>query len=322
MHIDIFNVAVRPREIYVLHRAHCVSLILGVFSGPDSVVVYGDNLARFHVPDVLCPDHAERTGLAADYVSVTEPSERKRPQSVFVTAGVDAVLGHYQECECAFYHIEGLHYRENPRGLALERVLLDEVGENLAVGGGLEEAAPVLEIFAELDGVDQVAVVGQCEISGIVPEEERLDVLDSAATGGGVADVAHCHAAFQAGEIVIVEHLGDEALALDSSELAFIIDRDYSAAFLPPVLEGVKAVVGDFGGILHAIDAEDAAFFVNAPERSLIIVIHRNHCYLSPMQVSHIQSYTQGQPYLRHGGTCPCPASSRSQCPRIWRCPG
>ena len=57
------------------------------------------------------------------------------------------------------------------------RLLLDQVGQDLAVGGRLEQAALVFEVAAQQLRIDDIAVVRQREIARVVAEEERLDIL-------------------------------------------------------------------------------------------------------------------------------------------------
>ena len=102
---------------------------------------------------------------------------------MLVAAGVDAVTGEYQEGEGALYHVQCRLDRYDSGFLAVLGVLPYEVGEYFAVGGGLEEAAVVLEIPAELRGVHEVAVVGEGEVAGVVVEEEGLHVLYGAGSG-------------------------------------------------------------------------------------------------------------------------------------------
>ncbi len=143
-------------------------------------MVDGHDLSGLDVPDELGSDHAESAGLGTYDIAVSEPSDGQGPETVLVTDGVDSAAGHHQKRESPFYHVQGFHYRVDSRAVPLGRLLLDEVGENLAVGCGLEEAAAVLEVFSQLGRVDDVAVVHQGEIPAVVLEEKRLDVFDAA----------------------------------------------------------------------------------------------------------------------------------------------
>ena len=65
------------------------------------------------------------------------------------------------------------------------------------------------ELVVELDGVDQVAVVGQRDRAAVVPVD-RLGVLPAAVAGGRVAHVADRHLAGERLQAALVEDLGDE----------------------------------------------------------------------------------------------------------------
>ena len=182
MDIHILDVAVRTREIDVLHSAHRMTLIFRVFSRTQTVMVDGHDFTRLDITHIFRSDRAERAGFTADHITVPDPSDGERSQAIFVPAGVNPVLRHDQESESAFYHIQGLHNRENSRALAFQRIFLDKVRQYLAVRSGLEQAAPVLEVLTQLERVHDIAVMGQCEVSGVVSEQERLDVFDSAST--------------------------------------------------------------------------------------------------------------------------------------------
>ena len=73
----------------------------------------------------------------------TQPS-LSRP----IAAGVEPVLGHDQEGEPAFEHVERVDDGENAVLRAV--LLLDEVREDLAVGGRVEEAPLVLQVTHQL----------------------------------------------------------------------------------------------------------------------------------------------------------------------------
>ena len=146
--------------------------------------------------------------------------------------------------------------------MAFGGVLLDEVRQDLRIGGGLEEAAAVLEVFAQLGAVHDVAVVGKGEVAAVVAEEEGLYVVESAAARSGIPHVAYGAVTLERGQFGVVEHFGHEAEALYPLQPPVIVRGHYSAAFLTPVLQGMEAVVCQFSGIGNAPDGENAAFFV------------------------------------------------------------
>ena len=134
----------------------------------------------------------------------------------------------------------------------------------------MEQAAALLEEGAQLHGVDEVAVVGQCEVARAVHEQERLHVVDAAAARGRVADMTDRHVAGQRFDIVLVEHLGHQAFALDAMEDT-VVDAHDAAAFLAAVLQRVESVVGERSRIFNAENTEHAALFV---DRSVLINSH------------------------------------------------
>ena len=70
--------------------------------------------------------------------------------------------------------------------------------------------------------------------------------------------MADGHVAGERFECAVVENLGDEAHAFVLVELA-VVAGDDAGAFLAAMLERVKAVVREFGGVGMAKNAEDAA---------------------------------------------------------------
>ena len=135
------------------------------------------------------------------------------------------------------------------------------MGQDLAVGCGLEKAAAVLQVLSQLRGIDHVAVVDKGEVTAVVPEEKRLDILDAATAMGGVAHVADRHISVERSEILAVEDFGHEPESLDPVKFSIIVDRDDSAAFLAAMLKGMETVVGHLGGVGDSPDTEHPAFF-------------------------------------------------------------
>ena len=126
----------------------------------------------------------------------------------------------------------------------------------------MEQAAFVFEVAAQQLRIDDVAVVRQREIARVVTEKERLDVLNAAAAGRGVTHVADGHRTFQGRQLLFVENLGHQSLALDAAEGAVLIHRNDAGTLLPAVLQGVEAVVSQRRGVRHPVDAEHPALLV------------------------------------------------------------
>ena len=147
------------------------------------------------------------------------------------------------------------------RPVAETGLLLDEVGQNLAVGGGLEQAALVFEVGAQQGRIDDIAVVRHREIARIVAEQERLDILDAAASGRRIAHMADRHVAAQRGELRLVEHLRHQSVTLDAAEYA-VVRRHDSGPLLSAVLQRMQTVIGQRRGVRHAEDAEHPALLM------------------------------------------------------------
>ena len=176
-----------------------------------------------------------------------------------------------KERERTLDHVQCIDY--GIYAVTVIRLLLDHVGENLAVGGRVEKASAVLEPQFQLARIDKVAVVREGEIARIVVEEERLHVLYATAPGRRIAHVAYGHVARQRGQAPLVEDLGHEALALDMAERT-VVHGDDTATLLSAVLQGVQAVICESGRIGHPEDTENAAFVMQLVVYDSLSVIH------------------------------------------------
>ena len=87
---------------------------------------------------------------------------------------------------------------------------------------------------------------------------ERLRIPEVARASRRIARVADCHVADQIVQDRAGENLGHEAHALVLAELLAVAGDD-ARALLAAVLQGVEAVVGEFGGVGMAVNAKDAA---------------------------------------------------------------
>ena len=118
------------------------------------------------------------------------------------------------------------------------------------------------DLVAQLGGVDQVAVVAERDAAARRGGAERgLGVLPGGGPGGGVAAVADGDVALQRAQHLLVEDLADQAEVL-VDDGAPPVGHGHARRLLPPVLEGVEAVVGEVGDVLaRGPDAEDATLF-------------------------------------------------------------
>ena len=95
-------------------------------------------------------------------------------------------------------------------------------------------------------------------------DDHGLGVGAALAPGGGVAYMAHGHAApAQPLQHLGGEYLADQAHVFVAGDHAAVVDGD-ARALLAPVLQGVEGVIGDGGGVLRAggTQTEDAALLM------------------------------------------------------------
>ncbi len=99
-------------------------------------------------------------------------------------------------------------------------------------------------------------------------EDERLDVVDAAGTGSGIAHMADRPVSLQTFDFAFVaEHLGQQTRAAMTDEMTVIVG-DNAGAFLTTMLQRVQAEVGESGGVRVAPNAENTAFLVDVFEFS------------------------------------------------------
>ena len=214
-----------------------------------------DDLAGLHVAQELRADDVERAGLRGDAVAVAEHPDRQRPQPRRVAEGDDAVLGHHDRRVGA---LGALHHVGDR---VLDRVRLvrrEQRRDHLGVRRRAEADALLAQLGVQLDGVDEVAVVGQRDLAP-VGAPDGLGVLPRVRAGRRVADVADGHAALERAQLLLVEDLVDEALVAHRHDVAVLGGRD-AGGLLAAVLERVEREVGEPGDLLLRREyAEDAA---------------------------------------------------------------
>ena len=157
--------------------------------------------------------------------------------------------------------------------LAVQGGLGQQVQDDFAINGGLEDRAFGLQLVAEPGGVGEVAVVRDGNLAAGAIDGERLGVAQVRRAGGGIAGVADGDGADHVVQDVPMEDLRHQPHAFMGVEL-FAVGGDDAGAFLSAVLEGVEAVVGQFGGVGVAVNAEDAAvmFWVVIHQAGLLSV--------------------------------------------------
>ena len=152
------------------------------------VLVDDDHLARLDVAHELGPEQLERAGLRRrrPRSSLALPSDQ-RPEPHRIAHRDQRVLGQEDQRVGAAHLAKRVGGALGQRPLARAR---DEVDDDLGVGGGLEDRAFRLEPLAQLDRVDEVAVVADRDRAARVVDRDRLGVLLDRVARGRVAHVA------------------------------------------------------------------------------------------------------------------------------------
>ena len=126
-----------------------------------------------------------------------------------------------------------------------------------------KEMPALAELGVQLDGVGQVAVVGERDLAAVVAPD-RLGVLPGAAAGRRVADVADRHRPGEALQLLLVEDLRDEPEVAQGHDHPALAGGD-ARRLLAAVLERVEAEVGQARDVVSGrVDAEHAAFIAGS----------------------------------------------------------
>lgn len=171
--------------------------------------VLGDHdLARLDIPQKLRADAVEGAALRGEGIAVLRFADAQRPEAVGVAGGDQLFGGHDDERIGPLERVHRLGDRLlDARG---EQPLAgDDIADDLAVVGRVEDRAVHFELAAQVGGVDEVAVVGERHRALAVAHDERLGVDDAAVARRRIAAVAHRHIALpEAFEHVPVEDVG------------------------------------------------------------------------------------------------------------------
>ena len=111
--------------------------------GADAVFVDDDDFARLDLADELRVDEVERAGLAGEDVGAVELAERERAEAERIAHADDLALAHHHEREGA------LDLAQRGEDAAGAGRLREEVQDDFAVDGGLENGAALFEFVAQ-----------------------------------------------------------------------------------------------------------------------------------------------------------------------------
>ena len=198
-------------EVDVLEDA-ALGLGLGEPVRAQAVLVDDDELTGLDLADDGRADRLQGGGLGGDDPAPLEAAEREGTHAPRVAGGIQRRLVHEDEGEGAAQlgqQLEG--------GLLGGAVLVggeqrrDERGVGGVAAGELAGDAGAAEVLVheglELDGVDEVAVVGEGQRAAAGAAERRLGVLPRGAAGRRVARVADRDVAAERAERRLVEDL-------------------------------------------------------------------------------------------------------------------
>ncbi len=230
------------------------------------MVIDHDDLTGTDVAHQFGADDVECAGLGGEHIgAVLHLAEGKRTEAVRVERADHRVLGHDEIRETTMHGVQRFLELVHERAL---RGAANQVHEHLGIGIGMEDRAFVLQFAAQRQAVRQIAVVTQCHVAVVEAEDERLDVVDAAGTGSGIAHMADRPVSLQTFDFAFVaEHLGQQTRAAMTDEMTVIVG-DNAGAFLTTMLQRVQAEVGESGGVRVAPNAENTAFLVDVFEFS------------------------------------------------------
>jgi hypothetical protein len=112
-----------------------------------------------------------------------------------------------------------------------------DLDHDLGIAEGGQAHAAGEQLLAQLAGVDQVAVVGQGHRADHGFQHEGLGAYLAGGIRCGIAHVADGNVALEGPQVILVEHLGNQAHLLVQRRAVAVGDGD-AGALLPTVLQG------------------------------------------------------------------------------------
>ena len=223
-----------------------------------------DEFAGLDLALVDGADQVEGTGFGGEDDGVGamrglsgNASHDQRTEAARVARGEDAVGRQHHQRKRAFEAAQRVGHGVGQRLLARAR---DQVHDDFGVAGGLEDRSGLLQLRANFEGVDDVAVVRQGDLALVALHHDGLRVQQRRVAGGGVARVTDGKRAGKASQDVGVEDVGDQAHRLVQLQL-LAVGRGDARRFLPAMLQGVQAQVSELGRLRMAVDGHHATFF-------------------------------------------------------------
>ena len=253
VHAAAEDIAVRPGEVNVLEHTVRQRLRRERPDRPEPAIADDEELAGLDVAHVRRADQVEGARFGADDPGVTEAAEGERPEARGVTRRDQPVLGQHGERIGAANLGDRLAQRLFDRCRLRPGV---EVQDDLGVAAGLKDGSIAHELVAELEGVDEVAVVAHGDLAVRAVDEEGLRVLEFAFARGRVACVPDRDVTGKRLQRLFVERFRNlPHRSRDAKLLA--VGGGNAGALLAAMLERVEAKVGEIGGLRMSEDSKN-----------------------------------------------------------------
>jgi len=130
-----------------------------------------------------------------------------------------------------------------------------QVQDHFTVRGRAEDRAAPLELTADRQGIDDIAVVGDGDRAAVGVDADRLGIAQTARAGGRVANVTDRVASRQPLERLGVEGIRHQPHGPMGGVFPTVAGHD-AAAFLASVLQGIEPQINDVCGLLMTRNGE------------------------------------------------------------------
>ncbi len=254
-----FDDAVGAGKIDVLEDAEALGLLGKRLDAVQTPRVGGDDLARCDIAHEFSADDVKRAGLRGDDPRLGQAADNERPYPKRVAQADDRILRQRGERIGAFDLVERIDEAVDDRALFAGR---DQMVDDFGVARRVKQAAAAHELFAQLVGVGEIAVVADRQPTQLDLEKQRLDIAQRDLARRRIADMTDRGMAGKLSDDVRgAEIVADEPHAAVGVELLAVIGDD-SCRLLAAMLQRVQAKRGQRRGVRVAEDAEDAAFLM------------------------------------------------------------
>ena len=267
MNGDSVQDRIRPGEIDVFKDAMTRFCFSAVFPpGLNAVFAEDQDFARFHIPDHLRSHRMQGAAFRSDDPgSVRRLSITQRAESVRIPCADQFLRRHQHKGVSALQLFHGTAQRFLD-GRRFQSLLGHNICNGFRIAGGMEDRAVHFQRGPQLRRVGKIAVMGQGHMAFLVIHFNGLTVVPVRAAGGAVPGMPDGHGSLRKRmQNAAVKHLSDETDILVGNKNPVVVHNN-AAAFLSPMLQGVKSEVHQTGHILRLFchHPEYAAFLMNS----------------------------------------------------------